>query len=212
MCKPRGISGNGTHMFPIGFHRRCQPASQLAGGPAAATLAPAQPRGGGQQGLEACGSRGNNVGPSRRAQLSSILITHRGCTLQSGQVWESVGAPLPSSRAAPRVTHLPWGQLIQECLPLPAPQACGMGGLTLFPSPRDGQAPRPVLGLAIGSGSGCDPVPLENFRRTNKKKGLLGLLGIRTPPGPKGRACRSARGHSEGRGSPGDEGSASGSS
>lgn len=111
-----------------------------------------------------------------------ILITHCGCTLQSGQVWESVGAPLPSSRAAPRVTHLPWGQLIQECLPLPAPQACGMGGLTLLPSPRDGQAPRPVLGSATGSGSGCDPVPLENFCRTNKKEGLLGLPGIRTPP------------------------------
>ena len=52
----------------------------------------------------------------------------------------------------------------------------------------------PGMGSAIGSGSGYDPVPLENFCRTNEKEGLLGLPGIRTPP----RAAKASCGHGGG--------------
>ena len=134
MWKPRGILGNGTHMFPIGFHRRCQPASQLAGGPVAATLAPPQPRGGGQQGLEA--GRSIPEGPTLLDPHNPLWML--APILQSGQAWESVDASLPSSSTTPRVAYHPWGQLVQMGLHLPAPQACGLGGLTLLPSPRDG--------------------------------------------------------------------------
>ena len=164
-------------MFPIGFHRRCQPASQLAGGPVAATLAPPQPRGGGQQGLEA--GRSIPEGPTLLDPHNPLWML--APILQSGQAWESVDASLPSSSTTPRVAYHPWGQLVQVGLHLPAPQACGLGGLTLLPSPRDGSS--------ISSGSGCDPVPLENFCRTNEKEGLLGLPGIRTPPGAAKASC-----------------------
>lgn len=184
MCKPRGISGNGTHMFPIGFQRRCQPASQLAGGPAAATLAPPQPRGGGQQGLEAGRSRGNDVGPSPRALLSSILITHCGCLYpfsrvgKPGRVWVPL-CPLP---APPPGSLISPGDSWSKCAcisPPPRPVVWEESPSSLAPG----------MGSAIGSGSGCDPVPLENFRRTNEKEALLGLPGIRTPPGAAKASC-----------------------